>query len=251
MLSLQNINLTFNSGSNFERQIFKGLNFEIKEGEFITLIGGNGAGKSTMFNIISGYIKPDSGNLMLNGQDITSTPQHMRASLISKVMQDPRMGTISDMTIEENMSFAYMRGQSRYLVPSLNSNRRKLFRNKLAMLGMGLEDKLDMEAGKLSGGQRQALSLIMAILTDSKILLLDEITAALDPKTAETVMQIAANIVKEEKRTTIMITHNMAHAIEYGDRTLLLANGNIAKEFNARDRNFLTPEKLNQEFHLS
>jgi putative ABC transport system ATP-binding protein len=167
---------------------------------------------------------------------------------VAEVMQDPKIGTMEDMTIEENMSFAYFRGKSRTLIPHNSIKRRSLFKEKLAMLEMKLENRMDELVGNLSGGQRQALALIMAILSDSKVLLLDEITAALDPKMAESVIKLAARIVKEEQRTTLMITHNMDHAIQYGDRTLLLAQGQIIKEYNSDEKKNITPLTLATDF---
>ena len=242
MLKLQKINITFGRGTKLERRIFDDLNLDIKSGEFVTIIGDNGAGKSTLFNVISGYIKADSGSVILDNEDVTSYVD--RSKYIAKVMQDPRIGTIENMTIEENMSFAFMRGKTRLFRNHDSLERRQLFLQKLSMLGMGLEDKLDEMVGNLSGGQRQALSIIMAIICDFKILLLDEITAALDPKTSEIVMELAARIAREEKRTTLMISHNMNHAIKYSDRILVLANGGIAKEFRVAEYKGLTVADL-------
>ncbi len=232
MLNLQNISVTFGRGTNLERCIFDGLNLYVANGEFLTIIGGNGAGKSTLFNVISGYIMPDKGTIIIDNTDVTDIAQIDRAALIAKVMQDPRIGTIENMTIEENLSFAYMRDKKRGFALHDSVSRRELFCEKLKMLDMGLENKLDELVCNLSGGQRQALSMIMAIIADFKILLLDEITAALDPKTAETVMKLAAKIAREEKRTTIMITHNMQHATEYSDRIVVLSNGKVKQEFS-------------------
>ena len=231
MLKLQDISVTFGRGTKLERCIFDELNLSVANGQFLTIIGGNGAGKSTLLNVISGYIIPDQGTVIIDGDDVTDVSQIDRAKLIAKVMQDPRIGTIENMTIEENMSFAYMRDKKRRFALHDSLDRRKLFCKKLKMLDMGLENKLDELVGNLSGGQRQALSIIMAIIADFKILLLDEITAALDPKTAETVMKLAAKIAYEEKRTTIMITHNMQHAAEYSDRIVVLSGGKVTKEF--------------------
>ncbi len=211
MLQLKNINFS---------TILHNVNLQVADGEFVIIIGSNGSGKSTLFNIISGYMRPDSGSIMLANKDVTWHAQDKRATSVAIVMQDPRLGTMADMTIEENLSFAYMRGQKRGLQLHNTAQLRSLFQDKLAILGMGLENRLDDLVGILSGGQRQALSLVMAIIVDYKILLLDEITAALDPKSAETVMNITAKLVREEKRTAIMITHDMQHAARYGDRTL-------------------------------
>jgi len=248
MLRLQNINVTLGQSSKLERQVLQNLNLQVEKGEFVVLIGGNGAGKSTLLNVIGGYIKPDSGVVMIDRQDVTKKPQHTRAKAVSKVMQDPKVGTMEQMTIEENMSFAYLRGQARGLMPSSSRKRKRAFADKLAMLDMGLENRLDELVGNLSGGQRQALSLIMAISSNSSILLLDEITAALDPKIAESVIRIAAKVITEEKRTTIMITHNMTDALRYGDRTLLLSQGKIIKEFSSADKRSLTAQTLAAEF---
>ena len=244
MLKLKNVTVTINKNSNLERTILKDLNLEIKEGEFVIIIGANGTGKSTLLNTISGLTTPDSGSIVLSNNLITSVSQNKRSGLIAKVVQDPKVGTMEAMTIEENLSFAFMRGKKRSLTPDTNEQRKKLFREKLTLLGMGLENRLNDLVSSLSGGQRQALSLIMATLADAKILLLDEITAALDPKTAELIMQLTTKIVAQEKRSTIMITHNMSHALRYGDRLLLLANGGIFKEFSAQEKQQLTPTQL-------
>lgn len=247
MLILRNIKLTVGKGTKLKRLILNNLNLTVQTGEFVVLVGDNGCGKSTMFNVISGYSNPDSGNVLLDNYDITKIPRHKRCALISKVMQDPRIGTIENMTIFENMAFSYLRGQSRWLKPYNIAKRRQFFKDKLSFLNMNLENRLDELVGSLSGGQRQALNLIMAIIADSQVLLLDEITAALDPKTAEKVMQIAAKIVAEEKRTTIMITHNMAYATHYGDRTVQLAEGKIIEGFNAQPKSVFNPTALTVE----
>jgi putative ABC transport system ATP-binding protein len=248
MLILKDINLTIGRGSNLERKVLNNLNLQVNRGEFVIIIGCNGAGKTTIMNIISGYRQPDSGEIIIDGKNVTNYSQTQRSSLVAKVMQDPKVGTIPQMTIEENLSFAYMRGKKRGLVPYNRKNRKELFCHKLSILGIGLENRLHDYAADLSGGQRQALSLVMAIMADSSILLLDEITAALDPKVAESVMAITARLVKEENHATLMITHNMNHAIEYGHRTLLLAQGKIAKEFNVQEKTLLTPSIMTAEF---
>ncbi|MES2215569.1 MAG: ATP-binding cassette domain-containing protein [Pseudomonadota bacterium] len=222
MLSLQNINVTFG-----QRKILNDFNLQVAGGEFLVITGSNGAGKSTMFNIISGFLTPDSGEVTIDGQNLASISPKSRAKIVSKVMQDPKMGSMENMTIFENMAFAYKRGETRALVPFEAKARRLIFAEKLSILEMGLENRLDELVANLSGGQRQALSLIMAIVTKSRILLLDEITAALDPTSAEKVMILANKIVRDEKRTCIMITHNMTHAKEYGDRKLVLEGGRL------------------------
>lgn len=248
MLTLENIDITLSKGTKLECQVLKKLNLRVADGEFIVVIGSNGSGKSTMFNVISGFLKPDSGTIKIDGQDVTSLLQTARAYSVAKVMQDPRVGTMENMTLFENMAFALKRGRARGLNPFSNIDRKRLFQEKLSMLGIGLENRLDELVANLSGGQRQALSLMMAIIADSKILLLDEITAALDPKTAENVMQLANKMIREEKRTCIMITHNMAQAIEYGDRTLVLKKGEFTKEFSFSQKKQLTPGLLATEF---
>jgi putative tryptophan/tyrosine transport system ATP-binding protein len=244
MLKLRNINVTLGKGTKLERQIIKDLSLTTLPEEFVVIIGGNGAGKSTLFNIISGFMEPDSGKIILNNQDVTSINQTSRASMVAKVMQDPRMGVMEDATIFENMAFASKRGIKRGLSLFSNVSNRRLFQDKLSMLDMGLENRLDELAANLSGGQRQALSLIMAILLDSKILLLDEITASLDPTTSEKIMILANKIIREEKRSAIMITHNMQDAINYGDRILVIKDGSIAKEFSCEDKKHLNPSLL-------
>lgn len=228
MLNLQNVNVTLGMDIKLQRFILQNLNLNVKQGEFLVVIGGNGAGKSTMFNVISGALKPDSGSIILDSKDITNVSQNLRSRDISFVMQDPRMGTMENLSIFENLSFALNRGKRRSLLPFSKNNRMELFAQKLSMLGMGLENRLDEVVINLSGGQRQALSLIMAILTEAKILLLDEITAALDPKSAKNIMALTDKLIREEKRTAIMITHNMSDANRYGDRLVTLKDGRIS-----------------------
>lgn len=248
MLTLENIHLTLGKGTKLEYSVLKKLNVTVSPGEFVIVIGGNGAGKSTLFNVISGFLKPDSGKIILNHQDITHLSQKARAASISTVMQDPRAGTIENMTIFENMAFAYKRGQRRALCPFSSKGRKEMFQEKLILLNMGLENRLEDLVANLSGGQRQALSIIMAILAESKIVLLDEITAALDPKIAETVMQISNKLIRGENRTSFLITHNMSHALDYGDRIVLLKEGRFIKTFTAAEKKGLTPALLAAEF---
>lgn len=227
MLSLTNLNVAVGQGSALKRQVLTNLNLTVEAGEFVVLVGGNGAGKSTLFNAISGAIPIESGQIMLDQTDITAWSSERRAGDIAKVLQDPRQATIANMTIEENLSFAFKRARSRGLSLYKNKHRRCFFQEKLALLNMGLENRLNELTGNLSGGQRQALSLIMALMGESKILLLDEITAALDPGMAEMMMALTTRIVAQENRTTIMITHNPAHMAGYGNRTLRLEQGRV------------------------
>jgi len=248
MLILRDINITLGKSSQLERKILNNLSVDIKAGEFVVVIGGNGAGKSTMFNVISGFLRPDYGQIIIDGQDATNISQIQRSALVSKVMQDPRVGTMENLTIFENMAFAFKRGQKRGLMPFFNGSSRKFFQKKLQMLNMGLENLIDEMVSNLSGGQRQAISLVMSILSDSKILLLDEITAALDPGSSEAIMQLTAKIVKEERRTCIMITHNMDHAINYGNRLLLLRNGTFIADYDADAKSKLDYATLASNF---
>lgn len=250
MLKLENVDVTLGQNTKLERKILNQLNLNVKEGEFVVVIGGNGAGKSTLFNVISGFIRADSGKISIAEQDITSTSQTDRAKLVSKVMQDPKFGTIENMTILENMAFALKRGQKRGLQPFSSNERTQLFKEKLSMLNMGLENRLDDLVSNLSGGQRQALSIIMAMLQEYKILLLDEITAALDPATSEVIMELTNRIVREQKLTCIMITHNMEHAIKYGDRLVLLRDGAFIKEYDIAARAEMKAAELAAEFTL-
>ncbi|MEB3702448.1 ATP-binding cassette domain-containing protein [Candidatus Bealeia paramacronuclearis] len=227
MLKLENIDVILNQGTSLERSILKNLNLELARGDFLILRGDNGAGKSTVFNVISGHQRPQRGRIFLEDIDITNAPQHKRAEDISLVMQDPRMGTLENMSIEENLSFAYLRGKKRGFQWASSSSRRAFFQEKLSLLGMGLEGRLETLVSHLSGGQRQALSLIMAILRNSKLLLLDEITAALDPKLSESLMELTHKIISENNLTAMMITHNPQHQETYGTRALILKNGTL------------------------
>ena len=222
MLAINNLSITLNAGSALQRPILQDLSLHVDKGEFVVIIGGNGAGKSTLFQAIGGRLKPTQGHIFLEGQDLQTVPLRTQAAWVSKVMQDPTANTLGEMTLFENLAYAYKRGQRRWLTPYTTRARRDLFKQKLVLLEMGLEHRLDDFVSHLSGGQRQALALIVGLLVESKILLLDEITAALDPKTAEKVVKIAQHLVVTEKRTALMITHNMSHALQYGDRTLLL-----------------------------
>lgn len=248
MIRLNNINVTLGKNTQLENKILADLCLSAESGEFIVIIGGNGVGKSTLLNVIAGLITPDNGDVIIDEQTITRLPGSKRAAIAALVMQDPKVGTLENMTIEENLSFAISRGKLRGLSPYKNKKRVEFFKDKLATLEMGLENRMHELVGNLSGGQRQALSLMMAKISDSKILLLDEITAALDPKMAEMIMQLTAKLVKEENRTTIMITHNMQHALNYGDRTLLLSDGKITKNYGKLEKAKLSPLELAASF---
>ncbi len=227
MLSAQNLQLTFNHGTPIETQALRGMSLEIPTGQFVTVIGSNGAGKSTFLNAISGEQKVDAGTILIDSEDVTNQPVWNRAKKVARVFQDPMAGTCENLTIEENMSLALGRGQFRSLRSAVRAEMRVLFRERLAVLGLGLENRLTDLIGLLSGGQRQAVSLLMAALRPSRILLLDEHTAALDPRTASFVLELTARIVAEHKLTTMMVTHSMRQALDVGDRTVMLHQGKV------------------------
>jgi putative tryptophan/tyrosine transport system ATP-binding protein len=228
MIAVQGVHVTFGRGTPLENRALRGLDVTIPEGEFVTVIGSNGAGKSTLLNVLSGDASAERGQVTIDGTDVTRWPAPRRAGLIARVFQDPMAGTCEGLSIEENMALAYARGRSRGLAASLNKPRRSIFRDKLAVLGLGLENRLGDSMGLLSGGQRQAVSLLMATLTGMKILLLDEHTAALDPRTADFVLQLTRRIIEEQKLTALMVTHSMRHALDHGTRTVMLHEGQIA-----------------------
>lgn len=233
MLKIDNIYKTFNPGTVNEKKALTGLSLQVEEGDFISIIGANGAGKSTLFNAIAGVFLTDSGHIILDGKDITMMPEHKRARVIGRMFQNPLLGTAPDMSIEENLALAA--GSGGWL-SSLSQTDRKNFREKIALLNMGLEDRMDHPVGLLSGGQRQALTLMMATYNPPRLLLLDEHTAALDPATSEKVLELTQSIVAENKLTCLMITHNMQSALELGNRTLMMDQGNIIYDVKGDER---------------
>ena len=244
MLELKNISKTFNPGTINSKTALNGLNLTLNDGDFVTVIGGNGAGKSTMLNIIAGTYLVDQGSILLGGKDITRLPEHKRAKYLGRVFQDPMMGTAATMQIEENLALAARRGNPRTLRLGITKNEREYYREKLADLGLGLEDRMTSKVGLLSGGQRQALTLLMATLQQPKLLLLDEHTAALDPKTAAKVLEVTEKIVQKDHLTTMMITHNMRDAIAYGNRLIMMYNGHVAVDVSGEEKKNLTVEQL-------
>lgn len=250
MLELKNIYKTFNPGTVNEKRALQGLNLSLADGDFVTVIGGNGAGKSTMLNIISGAYTVDEGSISIGGVDVTRLPEYKRAPYIGRVFQDPMMGTAATMGIEENLALAYRRGQARGLRYGINNEERKLYREKLAILGLGLEDRMTSKVGLLSGGQRQALTLLMATLQKPDLLLLDEHTAALDPKTADKVLQITENIVARDNLTTLMVTHNMKNAIQYGNRLIMMDSGRVVVDIRGEEKKNLTVRDLLDKFNV-
>lgn len=248
MLEMKNVTKIFNPGSVDEKVALDGLSLTVSEGEFVTVIGGNGAGKSTMQNAICGTWLPDSGSIFLGGENVTSLPEYKRAKYLGRVYQDPMTGTAAGMQIEENLALASRRGKHRSLRPGIRKAERDEYRRMLSELDLGLETRLSAKVGTLSGGQRQALTLLMATMQKPRLLLLDEHTAALDPKTAAKVMQLTDKIVKENKLTTLMITHNMRDAIEYGDRLIMLHNGKIILDISGEEKKKLTVANLLEMF---
>ena len=248
MLEIQNVSKTFNAGTVNEKTALNGLNLKLNEGDFVTVIGGNGAGKSTMQNAICGTWQPDSGQIILDGIDVTALPEHKRAKYLGRVYQDPMTGTAAGMQIEENLALAARRGKRRTLRPMITKTEREDYKNLLAELGLGLESRLSAKVGTLSGGQRQALTLLMATLQSPKLLLLDEHTAALDPKTAARVMELTEKIVTETKLTTLMITHNMRDAIHYGNRLIMLHEGRVILDISGEEKEKLTVAELLEMF---
>ena len=248
MLELKNLYKTFNAGTVNEKRAIDGLDLTLEDGDFVTIIGGNGAGKSTTLNLIAGVFPADQGNIILDGVDITRLPEHKRAKYLGRVFQDPMMGTAATMGIEENLALANRRGQRRTLRPGITAQEREKFRKQLAALGLGLEDRMTSKVGLLSGGQRQALTLLMATLKKPRLLLLDEHTAALDPKTADKVLQITEEIVARDKLTTLMVTHNMKHAIQYGNRLIMMDAGKVVVDIRGEEKKNLTVRDLLEKF---
>lgn len=249
MLELKNIYKTFNPGTVNEKRALQGLNLSLADGDFVTVIGGNGAGKSTMLNIISGAYTVDEGSISIGGVDVTRLPEYKRAPYIGRVFQDPMMGTAATMQIEENLALAARRGQRRGLRTGISRAEREQYRELLKILDLGLEDRLTSKVGLLSGGQRQALTLLMAPLKKPQLLLLDEHTAALDPKTAAKVLSATEQIVRRDNLTTLMITHNMRDAIAHGNRLVMLYDGRVVVDVRGEEKRRLTVEDLLEKFN--
>ena len=248
MLELKNIYKTFNAGTVNEKQALKGIYLTLEDGDFVTVIGGNGAGKSTMLNAIAGVWPVDEGQIIIDGKDVTKLPEHKRAAFLGRVFQDPMNGTAATMGIEENLALALRRGNLRTLKPGINNNERKLYRDLLLRLGLGLEDRLTSKVGLLSGGQRQALTLLMSTLKRPKLLLLDEHTAALDPKTARKVLELTEEMVNEQHLTALMVTHNMKDAIQIGNRLIMMNSGHVIYDVEGEEKKKLTVEDLLAKF---
>ena len=251
MLDLKNVSKTFHPGTVNARTALNDLTLHLDEGDFVTVIGGNGAGKSTLLNAIAGTFAVDCGSISIGGQDVTRLPEFKRAALIGRVFQDPMLGTAATMQIEENLALAARRGQTRGLKWGITKAEREKYRALLQPLDLGLEDRLTAKVGLLSGGQRQALTLLMASLQQPKLLLLDEHTAALDPKTAAKVLSLSDQIVAENHLTTLMITHNMKDAIRHGNRLLMMSAGKVVLDISGEEKRKLTVEDLLHRFSLA
>lgn len=251
MVRIKQLKVAFHQGEPAQNIAINGIDLTINEGEFVTVIGTNGAGKSTLLNAIGGVVKTQSGRILIAGSDVTKCPTHKRAALVARVFQDPMAGTCEKLSIEENMALAYNRGGRLGLKFSLNSKNRAFFKDKLANLNLGLENRLTDRIGLLSGGQRQAISLLMASLSSSKILLLDEHTAALDPKTAEFVLMLTEQIVTQNRLTTLMVTHSMSQALTYGTRTVMLHQGRIVLDVAGEKRRGMGVADLLELFYQS
>lgn len=244
MLEIKNVWKTFNAGTVNEKVALHDLNLKLESGDFVTVIGGNGAGKSTMLNAVAGVFPVDEGSILIDGVDVTAIPEHKRAAYIGRVFQDPMMGTAATMQIEENLALAARRGKPRTLRPGITAAEREAYREQLKILELGLEDRMTTRVGLLSGGQRQALTLLMATLQQPKLLLLDEHTAALDPKTAAKVLDATKKIVEASNLTTLMITHNMRDAIAYGNRLIMMYDGHVVVDVSGEEKKALTVERL-------
>ncbi|MCM1101628.1 MAG: ABC transporter ATP-binding protein [Clostridium sp.] len=247
-LEIQNVHKVFNRGTINEKVALSGISLQLNPGDFVTIIGGNGAGKSTMLNAIAGVWPTDGGRIIIDGTDITGLAEHKRAPYLGRVFQDPMMGTAATMDIEENMAIAYRRGQRRTLKWGITRAEREMFREKLSVLGLGLEDRMTNKVGLLSGGQRQAVTLLMASLKQPKLLLLDEHTAALDPKTAAKVLEISDRIIEENDLTAMMVTHNMKDAIAHGNRLIMMHEGRVIYDVSGEEKKNLHVKDLLAKF---
>lgn len=248
MLDLNDVSVTFHAGTVNERKALDHVSLHLDRGEFVCVLGTNGAGKSTLLNAVSGTLSADSGTITLDGMDLTRQPEHKRARYIGRLFQDPMKGTAPDMSIVENLGLAYSRGKRMTLSRAIQKKDRQLFHDRLSQLGLGLEDRMNQPVGLLSGGQRQALTLLMATIVTPKLLLLDEHTAALDPNTAAQVMKLTDQIIHENRITTLMITHNLRQALEYGTKTLIMNEGKIVRVLEGEEKKQTSVEELLQMY---
>ena len=248
MLHIQHVSKTFNAGTITEKKALHDLCLDLAPGDFVTVIGGNGAGKSTLLNLIAGVYTADEGTIVLDGRDISPLKEYERAAFFGRVFQDPMRGTAATMQIEENLALAYRRGKRRTLRWGISAAERRLYREKLAVLGLGLENRMSAKVGLLSGGQRQALTLLMATLQKPKLLLLDEHTAALDPKTAQKVLDLTEEIIRRDNLTAFMVTHNMKNAIRYGNRLIMMHEGRIIYDVSGEEKKNIQVADLLKKF---
>ena len=248
MLEVKEVYKTFNAGTINEKKALNGVNLKLNEGDFVTIIGGNGAGKSTTLNMIAGVYPIDRGTITIGGVNVSTWPEYKRAQFLGRVFQDPMMGTAAGMQIEENMALAYRRGKRRGLKWGVTNEEREIYREELKILGLGLEDRMTSKVGLLSGGQRQALTLLMATLQKPKLLLLDEHTAALDPKTAKTVLDLTEKIIEEDHLTALMVTHNMKDAIRMGNRLIMMQDGRVIYDVSGEEKKNLKVSDLMAKF---
>ena len=251
MLRIQHVSKTFNAGTITEKKALHDVCLDLVPGDFVTVIGGNGAGKSTLLNLIAGVYTADEGTIVLDGRDISALKEYERAAFFGRVFQDPMRGTAATMQIEENLALAYRRGKKRTLRWGISSAERRLYREKLAVLGLGLENRMSAKVGLLSGGQRQALTLLMATLQKPRLLLLDEHTAALDPKTAQKVLDLTEEIIRRDKLTAFMVTHNMKNAIRYGNRLIMMHEGRIIYDVSGEEKKNIQVADLLKKFENS
>ncbi|TSK06674.1 MAG: ATP-binding cassette domain-containing protein [Geobacter sp.] len=248
MIELKNVSIVFGQGTVNENKALNNINLKVKEGDFITIIGSNGAGKSTLFNTIAGTYTPTDGQILANGRNVTRDPEYKRAKYIGRIFQNPLLGTAGNMSLEDNMTITHKKGM-KWLRRSLNNKTREFFKQELVQLRMGLEHRMKENLVMFSGGQRQALTLLMMVLSKPSLILLDEHTAALDPKNAEIVLELTNKFISEYNLTAMMITHNMSHAIEFGNRLLMMDGGEIIFDIEGEEKKALTVEKLIQKFH--
>ncbi|PLY00716.1 MAG: ABC transporter ATP-binding protein [Desulfuromonas sp.] len=249
MIEIKDLVKIFHRGSVNEVLALSGINLDIRQGDFITIIGSNGAGKSTLLNCLAGSLTIDSGHIRVGSEDVSRWPEHQRATLISRVFQDPLLGTCGSLSIEQNLALANRRGKVHGLGPGVKRSDQELFRKQLALLGLGLENRLKDKVGLLSGGQRQALTLLMATLIKPQILLLDEHTAALDPKTAQQVLELTQQLIAEQHLTALMVTHNMRQALQLGNRLIMLHGGRVILDISGKDKEKMTVEDLLEQFY--
>ena len=249
LVELSHIKKTFNAGSVNEALLFEDFNFSVDRGQFISIVGSNGSGKTTLLNLICGSLMPDGGSILLDGRDITKLPEYKRSAYIGRVFQDPSMGACPSLTILENMALADNKGRHYNLTPGVSKKRIDYYKQQLEMLHLGLEDKISMPVGLLSGGQRQALALLISTLTPIDLLILDEHTAALDPKSSENVMELTDKFVREKNLTAVMVTHNLRYAVEYGDRLVMMHKGTAVKDVAYHEKDACTVEDLLKTFN--